>query len=201
MKLSPLQLDPPEYPVVVARAMANASEESHKNPLPVVVTARVLYNSSGEHFAYVSIEQKDEQQPYVVQIDAFAPFRFDLEGCREAYKTAFNPQVVAVNVARVLFSGARELLAVVTSRGPYGTALLPTLLIDASDVEISFEEGKLEDILMSSFGVSAEVIERAKSEHEAAIAAEASDSPAAASTEGQVTRAKKKAKKSSRKTS
>lgn len=198
MKLSPLQLDPPEYPVIVARATPNVDEALHKSPLPIKVTARVLYDSSGEHFAYLSIEQKDEAHPYVLQIDAFASFRVDADGCREAYKSAFNPEVVAVNVARVLFSGARELLAVVTSRGPYGTALLPTVLLDGSDVEIGFEEGKLEEILTASFGVTAEVIEKAKSRAQAQLAGEAVADAALAVRKG-VTPAKKKSGSKSRK--
>jgi hypothetical protein len=173
MKLSPLQLDPPEYPIVVAKATPNVDEALHKTPLPIKVSGRVLYDSSGEHFAYISVEQKDETHPYVLQIDAYAPFKIDIEGCRQAYKAAFNPEVVAVNVARVLFSGARELLAVVTSRGPWGTANLPTVLIDPSDVEIGFEEGKIEEILTSNFGLSPEVIERAKARADAQLAGEA----------------------------
>uniref|UniRef100_UPI001C308429 hypothetical protein n=1 Tax=Stenotrophomonas sp. GbtcB23 TaxID=2824768 RepID=UPI001C308429 len=83
----------------------------------------------------------------------------DTEGCRAAYKGAFNPGVIGANVARMLFSGARELLGFVTSRAPWGTASLLSLMIEPGDVELQFEDGKVPEILEKHFGFSKERIE------------------------------------------
>lgn len=162
MNFSPLQLELPEYPVVSVRANPGIAKDKREALLPISVKGQVLYDSQGRHFAFLHVEQGDETFPYSIELDVFAAFSMDVEGCRAAYKRAFNPEVVAVNVARILFSGAREMLTLVTSRAPHGAAKIPTLLIEPSDVEVGFEEGKLDSILIESFGLEAEKIAEAK---------------------------------------
>ncbi|MCC5070827.1 hypothetical protein [Xanthomonas campestris] len=153
MKLSPLQLDTPQYPVVSIRAVPGVSEEMLDAPLPVSVRAQVLYDSDLSHMASLSIEQNDETQPYVVSIQVLTSFRIDIERCREAYKALPNPEMVAVNIARILYASAREILAMVSARAPYGSAMLPGMTIEASDVDIKFETGKVDFILEHAFGL------------------------------------------------
>lgn len=164
MNLSPLQLDLPEYPVVSVRAVPSIEGEARDGALPIEVRARVLYEHSGDHFAYLSIEQNDESYPYLLKIDVFTTFKIDVAGCREAYKSSFNPAVVSVNVARLLFSGARELIAMVSSRAPYGSAKIPNLTIQPHDVDIGFEDEKMDEILTKVFGIDPQVIRAARAE-------------------------------------
>ncbi|PPT24372.1 hypothetical protein XarbCFBP7629_05830 [Xanthomonas arboricola] len=127
-------------------------------PLPVSVRAQVLYDSDLSHMASLSIEQNDETQPYVVSIQVLTSFRIDIERCREAYK-ALNPEIVAVNIARILYASAREILAMVSARAPYGSAMLPGMTIEASDVDIKFETGKVDFILEHAFGLDPQRIQ------------------------------------------
>ncbi|WP_394687846.1 hypothetical protein [uncultured Xanthomonas sp.] len=167
MKPSPLQLDAPEYTIVSVRAIPSIGQSVVDEPLPIVVRAQVMYDSDGSHFAMLSIDQSDDSRPYVISLQVLVTFRIDVDGCRQAYKSAFNPEVVAVNVARILYSGAREMLALVSSRAPYGTALLPSVMLEPSDVEMLFETDKLEDILQKSFGVDPSMMEAARAKAEA----------------------------------
>lgn len=159
MKPSPLQLEPPIYPTLSVRSVPPNDKELSNGPLPIDVRATVLYDGDGTHLAHLSIEQNDDTFPYLVEIDVLTSFSIDVEGCQQAYKTAFNPQVVAVNMARILYSGAREMLGLLTSRGPHGSANLPAVMIEPSDVIVRFERDKLDVILAESFGFTAEAIE------------------------------------------
>lgn len=170
MKISPLQLERPEYPEVSVRANPRVDEKLVDEPLPIKVEAGVSFEADGRHFVYISIRQEDENFPYVVRLNAFSIFTFDPEGCRAAYKSAFNPGVIGANVARMLFSGARELLAFVTSRAPWGSASLPSLMIEPSDVELQFEDGKLPEILENHFGFTKERIQELRNAAETAVA-------------------------------
>lgn len=183
MKPSPLQLEPPTYPILSVRSVPDNDKKLSKGPLPIDVSATVLYDSDGTHFAYLSIEQKDDTFPYLVEIDAFASFSIDVDGCRQAYKTAFNPEVVAVNIVRILYSGAREMLGLLTSRGPHGGANLPSVMIEPSDVNIEFERDKLDVILAKSFGFTPEAIQTTLAMLKQAHVAQAEDAKAIAPPE------------------
>jgi hypothetical protein len=161
MKPSPLQLEAPTYPVLSVRAVPDPTDRSAQASLPIGIDAHVLYDSDGIHFAFLSIKQEEDSYPYQVEIDAFTTFKIDVEGCRQAYKAAFNPPVVAVNVIRILYSGAREIFGLLTARGPHGPANLPAIMIEPGDVKLEFERGKLAQILAESFGYPPEDVERA----------------------------------------
>jgi len=162
MKSSPLRLEQPEYPQISVRAVPRIADELIERPLPVTIKAGVTYDADGRHFGHLMLRQLDDSYPYVVEIDAFCLFSIDTEGCK-ALKRPFNPSSVAVNVISILYSGARELLAFVTARTPYGAALLDTSIIEASDVAIGFEEDKVAEILSNIFGMSDEQITAAMS--------------------------------------
>lgn len=158
MKTSPLQLETPQYPVVEVRAFPHESDEVLAKELPVSVQCFATYDADGDHFAMVSIQQLDEAYAYTFDIRVFAAFRIDVGACKENYRSSFNPAVVAVNVARVLYSGARELLATVSCRAPHGAAKLPSVLIEPKDVDIDFEEGKRDFILKEYFCFTDEML-------------------------------------------
>ena len=159
MKPSPLLLDTPAYPIISIQADPEAEESSFENPLWVDIFASVRYNSNGSNFAFLNITQKKGGLPYKLDVQVFTTFRIDTEGCQQAYKKAFNPQVVAVNVARILYSGAREFIALISSRAPHGSANLPSIMIEPGDVRIEFEKDQIEGILSQQFSLSKETIE------------------------------------------
>jgi hypothetical protein len=91
--------------------------------------------------ASVSIKNRDDvgnQYRFSVQVAAL--FRFDLAVANEYYKPEnplMLPGIIAVNVCRILFSGAREQIAMMTARGPNGPVLIEGVVIEPSDLSIS----------------------------------------------------------------
>ncbi|KRG63897.1 hypothetical protein ABB26_09950 [Stenotrophomonas humi] len=158
MKKSPLQIDQVVYTDVVIRARPNAKEMLRED-LPVTAEAAVFYDLDKNNFATLNVAQSDESYPYVIEISAFASFTLDAEGCREAYKGAFNPRVVGVNVARILFSSVRDMIASITARSPWEVAKVPTILLEPADVAIRYTKEHREDILREQFLMTEEEIE------------------------------------------
>lgn len=158
MKKSPFQLQQPEFPTIEIRAH-HIDQSRVGEELPVAVDGLVTYDIDGNHFAALTIMQASEEYAYSFKIQLFSVFRLDIELAKETYGKGINPGVIAVNIARILYSGAREMLAVVSSRGPYGPALLPTLLIEPPDVSLEFGEGKHKEILAKHFGYDPEAIQ------------------------------------------
>lgn len=191
MKPSPLQLEKTEYPAISVRANPSAESKLLDVALPVKVEASVFYELDGRHFARLSLSQHNKLYPYEVDIEAFTMFSIDAAGCAAAYKSAFNPGVIAANIARILYSGARELLAFVTSRAPYGVAPIESVIIEPQDVEIQFEENEIDQILEKIFSYSPEKIADLKER-----ANRISEKPA---LEAKATEKQEKAKKSSKK--
>lgn len=167
MKTSPLQLDTPEYPVVEVRAHPHDDDDILLKELPVNVECFIIFDGEGNHFAMVAIKQSDPAYAYTFDIKVFSSFRIDVAACKENYKSSFNPAVIAVNVARILYSGARELLATVSCRAPHGAAILPSVMIEPKDVDITFEDDKRDYILREYFCFTDEML----SEVNAAMAA------------------------------
>lgn len=158
MKKSPLQIDQVVYTDVVIRAKPGAKEKLHED-LPVTVEAAVFYGADKNNFATLNVQQNDDSYPYVIEVSAFASFTLDAEGCKDAYKGAFNPRVVGVNVARVLFSSVRDMVAGITARSPWEVARVPTILLEPGDVAIRYTKGHREDILREQFLMTDEEIE------------------------------------------
>ncbi len=110
----------------------------------------------------LTVKQADDSYPYVVKVTAFATFTLDKDGCKAAYRNHFNPAVIGVNIARLLYSTAREMIVNLTERGPYDAAKIPTLILEPADIEISFSEEKEEAILKDQFDLTEEQLQALK---------------------------------------
>lgn len=150
MKPSPLQLEEVFYPALSFEA--NPGATNARGTIPAEVTAFVHYHEDGRHYAFLNLSQENEKEEYTYkfEIDAFAIFSFDLERAKDAYKTNL-PVAIAVNVARLLYGGARELLATVTARGPNGSATLDSAVIEPEDVQLR-SDIKPEQLTAKLFG-------------------------------------------------
>jgi preprotein translocase subunit SecB len=141
MKPSPLQLEWLVYPAASFRAQpADAGADA---ATPVKVAVQVTYHLDAPHSIELTLSSDNDQAPntpYTFAIEAVAAFTFDLAQARAAYgntPAAALPTVLAVNVARIVYSAARELLATFTARAPYGGVLVESVLIGPEDVEIT----------------------------------------------------------------
>lgn len=170
MKTSPLLLEAPTYVVVDVRAFPHDDEEVLAKALPISVDCQVIYSADGNHFAAVEISQKSEDYAYTIQVNVFTAFRLDVEGCKQDYQSSFNPLVIAVNVCRILYSSAREMVSMVSSRGPHGTAVLPSIVIEPSDLRIEFENDSRDEILTKFFAYDKEQLDALNSALEKAMA-------------------------------
>lgn len=164
MKPSPLQLKWVSYPAL----RFEAKPADGTAVIPTRVKARVIYFKDGNHGADLWLESAEvEDCAYEFSVHAVATFGFDLERAKEAYKSTSLAlsRVVATNLVRVLYSGARELLATATARAPHGAAMIESVLIEPADVQIGSEDSMAE-ILRAVFGVDdvamAEIEESAK---------------------------------------
>jgi len=150
MKRGPFQLQQPEFATIELRANANIDPKRVEEELPVSVSGLVSYDGDGTHFAALTIRQDSKEYSYSLKIQVFTTFRIDADAARDMFDP-YNPAVVGVNVARILYSGAREMLAVISSRAPYGAAVLPTLFIEPSDITLEMEEARRAEILARDF--------------------------------------------------
>lgn len=150
MKRGPFQLQQSEFPTIELRANANIDQKRVSEELPVSVSGLVSYDGDGIHFAALTIQQDSKEYAYSLKIQVFTSFRIDADAARDMF-SPYNPAVVGVNVIRILYSGAREMLAVVSSRAPYGAAVLPTLFIESSDITLEMEEARRAEILARDF--------------------------------------------------
>ncbi len=169
MKPSPLQLEWVSYPSL----RFDAQESDGNAAIPTTVRGRVIYYADGHHAAELHLDSvAGDAHAYSFAVHVVATFGLDLTRALAAYKCqpVALPKMVAVNVVRVLYSGARELLATATARGPHGAAMIESVLIEPADVEVGSTD-PMQDILRKIFGVDDEAI--AKLESAAAAAAPA----------------------------
>jgi len=129
-------------------------------PIDVEVDAEVRYALDGKHSAYLTIKSSgDSAAAYKFQVTAVAGFTFDLEVARDAYKPKMPsslPPIIAVNVTRVLYSSAREQIAMFTARAPYSSVILKSVLLESSDITIKSPDASPEEVLLQMFGASEE---------------------------------------------
>ena len=154
MKASSLQLKNFEYPVISMRATPGIDDSVVSRTIPVEMSANVYFHDSGSHFALLSMAQKNSEFAYTFEIEAFTMFSLDVDACKELYVKGYDPGVISVNVVRLLYSASREMLAIITSRAPYGTACLPSVVIERKDVHVRFETNKRDSILKNQFNFS-----------------------------------------------
>lgn len=159
MKTSPLQLKWLTYPEA-SYELSTEFDGDTSAPIDVDVDAQVRYALDGAHSAFVCISSKDDAPAaYKFKVTALAGFSFDLDIAKEAYKPKSAtglPPVIAVNVARVLYSSAREQLAMLTSRAPYSSVMLKSVLLEPRDVEISSPDSSPVEVLREVFRASEE---------------------------------------------
>lgn len=167
MKPSPLQLKWVTYPSASYETVEDF--EAERNPaIPADVEADVNYSLQGEHLAFLRISSSDSSTvslPYRFSVTVVASFSFDLEIARREYtpKTAAGlAPILAVNVARILYAGAREQLAMMTARAPHGPAMLDSIMLEPRDVKIHSPGAKPDVVLQHVFGASDEELENIK---------------------------------------
>ena len=130
-------------------------EETKPSPVPTRIKAAVMFTADGLHFADLSLESADDgSSAYTFSVQVVATFGFDRDIALQSYRCrpVDLPHILSANVARVLYSGARELLATATGRAPHGPLMIESVLIEPHDVEISSRE-PMEVILREVFGV------------------------------------------------
>lgn len=153
-KPSPLQLETIFYPTVSYKA-SQIDDKSNSSPMPVGIQAFVTFREEGRHFAFLALKQDNEdgKHPFKLEITVFCAFEINMELARKTYPQANISSYIAVNVARILYSGAREVISTTTSRSPHGAANIESVLIERDDVEIDFEgEGEQADVINRIFG-------------------------------------------------
>jgi len=151
MRASPLKIDGVHYPVVSVRANPTGADHSEADALVPEIIASVGFNVNGEHFAIINVEQADGTKIYTFEIEAFTTFAIDTDACRECYSKGWSPPMLAVNAARLLYSGVRECLATITSRAPHGIATLPSTTLGPEDVRVHFEPAEQQDEILRKF--------------------------------------------------
>lgn len=163
MKPSPLQLKWVTYPAA-SYDIVEDYEGSGVVAIPAVVEASIRFSMEGDHLAYLKVSSAPDgvSVPYSFEITVVAAWSFDLVQARSEYKPRHIqslPPMLAVNVARILYSGAREFLAILTSRGTYGAATLDSLLLEPQDVRITSDESP-EVILKNLFKASKDELKK-----------------------------------------
>ncbi|WP_454832453.1 hypothetical protein [Pseudoxanthomonas wuyuanensis] len=139
MKSSPLQLKWVTYPSASFEAV-EAFDGDQAAPLAATVDAVVSYDLEGLHTAFVTISDDESKPgPYKFSMLVVSQFAFDLDRAKETYRPSTTrnlPPVIAVNVSRILYAGAREMLSMMTARAPYQAAMLDSVLLEPGDVQI-----------------------------------------------------------------
>lgn len=148
MKPSALQLNYLTYPKLAFSANPAFDSSEGTPPLPAGISVKVMYRSSGEHFAWLTLGQQnvDQDLAFEFEVEVFCTFGFDLEKAKDTYRSGPLPVYLSVNVARLLYSSARELLASATARSPHGAVMLQSVNVEPCDVEIAFEHSPEEQI-------------------------------------------------------
>ena len=157
MKSSPLQLSWIQYISASFELREPSQDADATAPLGVSVDSQVEYGDGNEHFAVVRIKTTDANRGiYKVAVEAVAEFGFDLEIARREYRPRLAPalaNIIAVNVARIVYASAREYIAAMTARAPFGTAILESALLEPGDVSITSRKSQ-EELLKSLFGAT-----------------------------------------------
>lgn len=156
MKPSPLRLEWLTYPSASFEALPVNADSS--SPIQLRVSATVIYRLDGAHSVELDLSSDEDSTSgaaYRVAVHAVAAFSFDLTRARDAYRQSSLealPAVIAVNIARIVYSSARELLACFTARAPHGSALIESVLIGREDVKIGSDESR-DEVLKAQFGI------------------------------------------------
>jgi hypothetical protein len=153
MKPSPLLLDSLEYPAISYQCNRDVSAKHIAAPIAAQVSAGVRFRKTGKHLAWLDIQQPNQTNDlaFSFTVECFASFRYDSDLGREVYGKAAGPSVVSVNVARILYSSVRDMLATVTARSPYGALIIESQVLEPADVHVGFDDD-LDEWVESVFG-------------------------------------------------
>jgi preprotein translocase subunit SecB len=146
MKTSPLQLKWVAYPSISFQAIPNTTNDE---PIATTASGTVTYLRDGSHTAMLELKSNEgANQAYIFALTVIGVFSFDLQVAKQTYTVPNEslPRTLAVNLSRLLYSGAREMLAQITARAPHGSAILESVLLEASDINIQLD-GSAEEIL------------------------------------------------------
>jgi hypothetical protein len=163
MKRSPLQLEWIRYADVSFKALAG-DDDTDSFVRVNLTRAIVRFSESGRHAAMLRIENANEATAlgYKFHVEVVASFGLDVEVARAEYRqpdTAALVPVVAVNMSRILFAGARDFLSLLTSRSPGPALMLESVLLEPKDISI-VSELEPPEILSHVFGASEEEVEQ-----------------------------------------
>lgn len=154
MSKSPIQIVENFYPLFSYEANPGADASKFALNTPVTFTAGVQFEDDGLHIARIILEQDslNEELPYTLMVHSFASFRFDLQQAKKFYGEGIVFGL-AVNVLSILFSSTREAIANATARGPYGPVYVEGVVLEPSNVDISFDKDP-HDLVPKLFGIS-----------------------------------------------
>ncbi|WP_448482223.1 hypothetical protein [Pseudoxanthomonas mexicana] len=177
MKQSPLQLKFVTYPTASYEVVEDYVGDGD-DVVPTKVDCEVSWTLDGPHMVMVNIKSDHEEAdaPYRFSVTAASIFSFDREIAEREYKPKTASQLaryIAVNAARIVYAGAREQLAMMTARGPHGAAMLKSVLLEPSDVQVRSDAHPLE-ILRSVFGAGQEELDELETRASAGKREEAS---------------------------
>ena len=137
MKPSPLQLNWITYPQAPFEALPSFDGDP-SIPVTPRIEATVQYFLDGQHSASLEIRNSENAPgPYKFHVGVVTSFSFDLESAQSAYSTKKGgalSSVIGVNICRILYASARELLSNFTARAPHQSLTLASLIIEPSDV-------------------------------------------------------------------
>lgn len=155
MKTSPLQLNWVAYRKAGFEAQQH---EARPDTPPPLIEATVIFNKDGDHTAWLSVKSDEAgaSHAYTFDVEVVATFAIDLALAIQAYKpTNMNslPGTIATNLARVLYAGVREYLATITARGPWSSILLPSVMLEPSDVRVGWVPDSAE-VMRLAFGAA-----------------------------------------------
>jgi preprotein translocase subunit SecB len=167
MEQSPLRLEWVAYPSASFKARIQTEDsEDVDNLASADISCSVVYSADGKHTAELKLSSKEASADgslYDFSVEVVALFYIDIERAKKVYlsggkKADTLPVTVAVNVVRILYSSARELLATFSARGPFGGVMVESVLIGPEDVKIRSTVPK-EEILRDVFKVQASKVE------------------------------------------
>lgn len=144
MQNSQWQLKGLSFPNLVCTSNADFNVGSTSNISPSVKTE--AFSQDASEFCVnvrIEIEPKDRKDPYEIKIHAFGTFVFaeDLNSGPELLGKELADRLNSfshyrANAIQILYGAAREILAGITSRAPWGVALLPVVMIDGDDCDL-----------------------------------------------------------------
>lgn len=138
MNQPPLELENSSYDLVhIAAQRDHVPSPDGEDHIDVKVDVRVAQlKDSAKRWnvvAEVSIERREDEPipPYVISLRCWSVFRIVQEDLPEKEAA----RLCLVTGASMLYSGAREYLSLLTSRGPWGPYPLPTVSFLGTEVE------------------------------------------------------------------